>query len=117
MTALSVAWQDIIDFNDEHFPRWRETDLIYLTNAMAGEVGEVCGDAKRMAGGGTKSFKEKPRPSPKQLLTEVADVFIYSILIAEGLGYGQEEFASVVMDKMAVNRERMRVRTPENQKP
>ena len=90
-------------FQDDCFPGWEKTDVVYLTNALAGEVGEVCNDAKHLIGGGC-SGKEVSR---LDLLEELADVYLYVGLTAMVLGYDDATFKVVVMDKIEKNRERM----------
>ena len=96
-------WEDIVRFNDRHFPEWRNTSLVYLTNALAGEVGELCNDSKHLAGGGTN----KRTPSRADLIAEAADVFIYLALISEVLGYDEQGFRDAVSRKVFKNYERM----------
>ena len=105
MTTLTEQWAQIVAFNDEIFPGWRDTALIYWTNALAGEVGELCGDAKRMVGGGTN--RAKPVPTKAKLAEELADVLIYAVLLAESEGMDEAAFAQAVADKVAECRRRM----------
>lgn len=109
------TWKEITDFNDEHFPGWRKTPvpgfnagagLIYLTNALAGEVGEICGDSKKLVGGGTN--RAKPMPTVEKMISEVADMEVYKVLLCEYLGQDEAAFAVAVRKKIAVNCERMR---------
>jgi len=84
-------WKEIIEFNDKYFPNWRENkELIFFSNALAGEVGEVCGLVKRLYGGGTN--KSKPRPSKGNVAMECVDVFVYMVLLLESLGIDREMF-------------------------
>ena len=50
---MGYIWYQILAFNDKYFPKWRETDPVYYSNALAGETGEVCNAIKHMIGGGT----------------------------------------------------------------
>jgi NTP pyrophosphatase (non-canonical NTP hydrolase) len=103
---LHDVWGEILDFNNEFFPNWRKIDEIFYSNALAGEVGEVCGVVKARAGGGTNS-KGKDL-SAHALMTEMADVFIYLTLLAEKMGNDDMTFALVIHEKIQTIRERMR---------
>ena len=102
---LCKVWTDIVAFNDIYFPDWRKTHLLYWTNALAGEVGELCGDSKKLVGGGT--HRKKPMPSKKKMMNELADVFIYTVLLAESEGVEQADFCKLVNNKMKENKRRM----------
>jgi len=83
-------WNEIIKFDDKYFPNWRsKRELIFMSNALAGETGEVCGIIKSFYGGGTK---EKPRPTLAEIMEEVIDVIIYLVLFSECLGYNEDLF-------------------------
>jgi len=97
------AWNDAVEFNDLFFPAWREADLVYLSNALAGEVGEVCNDTKHAAGGGTN----RTVPSKAHIAEELADVYLYIVVLAERLGFDEEHFTDVVLRKLWLNVERM----------
>lgn len=104
-----MIWDSIVEFNDLYFPGWRETPPLFLSNALAGEVGEVCNDVKHLVGGGTN----RRTPSKAELLKELADVQIYLVLFAEVLGKDEDGFSDVVLKKIGENRERMtRGRSP-----
>ena len=49
-----TSWEDIISFNEKYFLDWRNVSEVHYSNAMAGEVGEVCDGTKKRVGGGTK---------------------------------------------------------------
>lgn len=108
--VLREAWDDIVVFNDQHFPGWRQTDLRLLTNALSGEAGELCNSAKHLYGGGTKVVNV----DQDEILEEAADVFVYLALLVEwvagGDGVTANRFAYAIREKMRVNRERMEAR-------
>ncbi len=102
--SIWTLWDEIITFKDEFFPGWRETPLIYLSNALAGEAGEVCNAVKHRLGGGT----HKSNPTDAKLLEEAADVFIYLVLLAEVLEEGgKEAFIRAGYRKLKINERRM----------
>lgn len=99
-----TLWDEILGFNDEYFPGWRETPIIFLTNALAGEVGEICNEAKHRIGGGTN----KRIPTDEEMLEEAVDVFIYLVLLAENLHKGgQRAFIDAGYRKLKKNAARM----------
>ena len=102
-TALKSAWDDIIAFNNKHFQSWRSLSEIYYSNAIAGEAGGLCNMVKKRLGGGTKGNM----PDESDMMYELADIFIYLVLMAESKGHNENDFAMVVMAKMEENRRRM----------
>jgi NTP pyrophosphatase (non-canonical NTP hydrolase) len=104
--SLSDVWTDIVTFNDEYFPRWRDEELIYWTNALAGEAGELCNDSKHLRGGGT----HRVTPTKKKMRKEMTDVFIYLVLMAESEGIPLEDFIKEVIHTQKLNIQRMKRR-------
>ncbi len=100
---LLDAWQAVLQFNDVHFHGWRGEHPVFLSNALAGETGEVCEATKHQAGGGTN----RRQVADREIVIELADVFIYSVLLAERLGYNAETFGQVVLDKIVTCAERL----------
>ena len=104
-----IIWNRIIEFNDRWFPKWRATEPIYYSNALAGEVGEVCDAIKHMVGGGTRKVDEKT--AVLDAAKEAVDVTIYLTLLLERLGcHGINQFERIFEIKMKENEERMKVR-------
>lgn len=103
--SIVEIWKKIIAFNDKHFPDWRTRDVIYVSNAIAGEAGEICNAIKRMAGGGTN--KKKKILSTTELVMEVFDVFVYSVLMCEMFGVDCELFCDIADAKLAILEKRM----------
>jgi len=103
-TMLNV-WNAILDFNDRWFPKWRKTDPIYYSNALAGESGEVCNAIKHMVGGGTN--KMTPEQARLKAVDETVDVLIYMTLLLERLGVDQHGFIAAFKKKMTENEHRM----------
>jgi NTP pyrophosphatase (non-canonical NTP hydrolase) len=97
-------WDEIVVFNDKYFPDWRNRHPMYYTNALAGEVGELCGITKRLAGGGTH-YNEMP--SKGQAIEECVDVLIYLTLFLESIMVNEEGFQSWFKTKMDILRQRM----------
>ena len=97
-------WEQIIEFNNEYFPGWRNNqELIFFSNALAGEVGEICNKVKKLYGGGTN----KNTPSQTDMIFEAVDVYIYLVLFLEAYEVDEHIFASVFAEKMRINKERM----------
>lgn len=104
--TLDDAWFAELEFQDgqERFKDWRKWTYSFLTNALAGETGEVCNLAKKLDGGGTHNVGKY---KPADLHEELADVFIYLCLTAERLGLDARGLAQAVADKVKKNYERM----------
>ena len=99
MTNLHDTWKKLLAFNRKYFPKWRATKEIYYSNALAGEVGEICNAVKHRDGGGT----HKTQVTNDKLLEECADVFIYLHMLVEKLGCNNERFAEVINKKIQKN--------------
>lgn len=106
--AKRDTWDELIEFNDTFFPDWREGHPVFLSNALAGEVGEVCNLTKKLAGGGTSDTKGINLVAEAR--KECADVFIYLALLVERLGLTESEFMLMVREKNEENRRRMLAR-------
>ena len=105
-TCITEVWDEILKFNNEYFPNWKSVSETYYSNALAGEVGEVCNAVKHRDGGGTK----KSCPTDLELMTELADVFIYMQMIVESMSGGCHDITSLadaIKTKMKTNVERM----------
>jgi len=98
-----TKWKKILEFNDKYFPNWREVDLIYYSNALAGEVGEICNLVKKSIGGGTN----KRSVCEEEIAIEGVDIFIYLTLLLERLGISRERFKEIFDFKMRVLVRRM----------
>ncbi len=100
---VTYTYHRIIDFSNKYFPNWRETNPVFYSNAMAGECGEICSITKRLAGGGTNNKED----SLTNLHEELADLFIYMMLLGEVSKLGLKEFFTMVNMKIQKNIERM----------
>lgn len=96
-------WKKILEYNDKFFPYWRNSHVIYYSNALAGEVGEICNLVKKRIGGGTN----RREVNAEEIATEGVDVFIYLVLLLETLGVSRERFAELFDIKMEILKERM----------
>ncbi len=104
---MSDRWNKVIEFNDIYFPGWRKNkEPIFFSNALAGEVGEVCGLVKRFYGGGTNN---RTIPLPSEMLEEAVDVFIYLVLFCESLTCNELDFDRVFTRKIKKLEQRMRL--------
>jgi len=93
-------------FNDRYFPGWREEELVYYSNALAGETGEFCNAVKKLAGGGTRGN----RVSPEDAAGELIDVWIYLGLAWMHMGRTPEQFDEAFRAKMEEITGRMEAR-------
>jgi NTP pyrophosphatase (non-canonical NTP hydrolase) len=99
-------WKKVVEFNDKYFPDWRKRQVVEMSNALAGEVGEVCNSVKHLIGGGTN----KTPINKAKILEEMADVEFYKIMLIEVLGFSEENFANMIEDKLKENVRRMEER-------
>ena len=97
-------WDQITDFQDEFYPGWMENlpRLLY-SNALAGEVGELCGVITHLDGGGTNNDKY----TDDMLLEEAVDVYIQLILLLARSGFKQIDFERAYRAKFLKLRERL----------
>ena len=102
--SLDDKWKDIIMFNNKFFPNWRNEHEIYYSNALAGECGELCNAVKHRLNGGTN----KKDVSNYDLMLELADIFIYLSILIEINHVDNILFASIINDKININKERMK---------
>jgi len=96
-------WEEILRFNDKYFPNWRNTSVIYYSNALAGEIGEICNLVKKAIGGGTN----RRTVDSEEIAIEGIDVFIYLVLLFETLGISRERFQEIFNFKMRIIIRRM----------
>ena len=83
-------WKRVTEWNDKHFPSWRlHKQPIFFSNALAGEVGELCNLVKKYYGGGTN----KQKVTNDLMGYEAVDVLIYMILFCESIGISLKEFS------------------------
>lgn len=104
----AMLFKDILDFNEKYFPGWDSPKdvaltLVSLSNALAGEAGEVCNAVKHRIGGGT----HKVHTTHDEILEELADVYIYLVLLVEYMDFDEHEFAWAVRNKILHNVRRM----------
>ena len=102
---MSTIWAKILEFNNKYFPNWRVTEPVYYSNALAGEVGEVCNAIKHMIGGGTNRISADL--ARNKAITECVDVTIYRTLLLERLGVDEASFDIWFGCVLARLRERM----------
>ena len=77
---------------------WREKkNLVFVSNAIAGEVGELCSLTKTLYGGGTN---DKPLPTRKEMIKEIFDIFVYLVIFIELSGSSQDEFIDISYEKL-----------------
>ena len=106
MKSLDELWKRIVEFNDRYFPNWRETELVYLSNAIAGETGELCNLVKHFVGGGTRAYEEPI--TNIDFFEELFDIFVYSVLFSEGINIDKEDFCKYAEDRMKELERRMK---------
>jgi len=97
-------WDQITDFQDEFYPGWMENlpRLLY-SNALAGEVGELCGVITHLDGGGTNNDKY----TDDMILEEAVDTYIQLILLLARSGFKQIDFEQAYRVKFLKLRNRL----------
>jgi NTP pyrophosphatase (non-canonical NTP hydrolase) len=103
LASLEDVFFDILNFNDKYYNNWRETPEVFLSNALAGECGELCNMVKHRCGGGTK-LKDV---SNTELFEEMADIFIYMSMLLSVNGGNIYTLKKAISDKLIINAERM----------
>ena len=102
---MKKQWKQVIEFNDQYFPNWRsEFETIFASNALAGEVGEVCNKVKKLYGGGTNN---RGKITKYDVVEECVDVFIYMVLLVESLDCTDLEFEAEFYSKIKKLEQRM----------
>lgn len=97
----------IRDFNDKYFPDWKETPDIYLSNAIAGETGELCNAVKHYYGGGSKG---KIIKNKEEIFKECADILIYVSLFLMKNGVDNDGFKKIIYNKIQENKKKVEKR-------
>ena len=97
----------IKEFNDKYFPNWRETPDIYLSNAIAGETGELCNAVKHYYGGGSKGMIVKDK---EEIYIECADILIYVSLFLMKNGVDNNRFKEIIYNKIEENKKKVEKR-------
>jgi len=100
-------WVQIIDFQDEFYPNWRtEKPRLLFSNALAGEVGELCGVITHLDGGGTNNIKY----TDDMILEESVDTYIQLVLLLARSGFQQIDFERAYKRKFSKLRDRLESR-------
>lgn len=107
---LDDLWNRIVVFNDIHFHGWRDQDLRLVSNALAGEVGEVCDATKHLYGGGTNPDLVS-KETVDHIGEEVFDSFVYMVLLLGAAGIELNDFVEVGNRKVEVLYQRMQGKT------
>ena len=102
----------IRDYNEKHHPEWKEELDVYLSNAIAGETGELCNAVKHYYGGGSKG---KITDSKDSFFYECADIFIYLSVFLMKNGIEAKQFKEIIKIKMERNENRLKKRKLEVQ--
>lgn len=91
MTKISETWKMITDFQEAFYPNWKtEKPKLLFVTGLAGEVGEVCGVATHLEGGGTNQRKY----DEKHLLHQCVDAYVQLVLLLARYGFSSSDFES-----------------------
>ncbi len=101
---MEESFKLIRDYNEKYHPEWKETLDVYLSNAIAGETGELCNAVKHFYGGGSKG---KITDSKDSFFIECADIFIYLSVFLMKNGIDAEQFKEIIKIKMERNKNRL----------
>jgi len=94
------AWDEVLQFNDKYFSDWRSRNPLYYSNALLGELGEMANALKHAMGGGTHILTER-EDYIGDVQEELADVYIYLVLMCERMGMDHDMFEAMVKAKIA----------------
>lgn len=109
---MEESFKLIREYNEKYHPDWKETLDVYLSNALAGEVGELCNEVKHYYGGGSKG---KITDSKDRFFIECADIFIYLSVFLMKNGIEAEQFKEIIKMKMERKKNRLKKRNLEVQ--
>ena len=97
-------WVQIIDFQDQFYPNWKtDKPRLLFSNALAGEVGELCGVITHLDGGGTNNTKY----TEEMILEEAVDSYIQLVLLLARSGFQQIDFERAYINKFSKLRARL----------
>ena len=97
-------WIQITGFQDEFYPDWKTVKpRLLFSNALAGEVGELCGVITHLDGGGTNNEKY----TEEMILEEAVDTYIQLILLLARSGFDQIDFEMAYAIKFHKLRDRL----------
>lgn len=103
-------WKLVVQINNEYIPRWRRKNFVYLTNAIAGEVGELCNLTKKMAGGGTHALNLGTIQLNRKVAFEIVDILVYLVMFCEIYGFRLVDLLMFARWKLNILMERMEKR-------
>jgi len=104
--TLNDIFIEVEEFQFHFFSNWREWPLVFFTNAIAGETGEMCELTKKLYGGGC--CVQDDEKMKEQLKEELVDTYIYIILLAEKLNMTPYDLEDMVRNKMTLNASRLK---------
>lgn len=96
---LDSIWEDIVEFNDTHFPGWRKERVDLKAADMVGEAAEAYNAAKHLLGRGTNLHGTDHRA---KAIEETFDTLVYAVLFLEAVGVDRAAFIEVAKRKLAV---------------
>ncbi len=95
-----------LNFNKEFFPKWKgvsyDEKLLYLSIALAGEVGELSNVVKKRHRKKIHELKAddiNEEEYKKKITEELVDVFVYTVLFSNELGIDLEKEFYKKMEK------------------
>ena len=99
-----------MEFNTicEKIENFGKENWLYLTTALAGEVGELCNLVKKFERDGFPKYDGGISEFYDKLDGEIADIFIYLVLFARVVGTDLEQ---AILDKIAVVKKRREGKT------
>jgi NTP pyrophosphatase (non-canonical NTP hydrolase) len=71
--------------NEKYFDSQTYADVPFITISLAGEVGEVCNEIKKISRG------SDPKRHVRELSQELADVFVYLVMLARVMDIDLDE--------------------------
>jgi hypothetical protein len=78
----------IESFQNDFYPDWKEKPRLLFSNALAGEVGEVCGVVTHLDGGGTNNRKY----TEQEVLHQCVDSYVQLVLLVLRSGFTEKDF-------------------------
>ncbi len=107
-----MYWKWIMSFQDKFYPDWMDKPRLLFSNALAGEVGEVCGVVTHLDGGGTNNKKY----TEAKMLEECVDTYIQLVLLIARSGFSPDDFTQMFNNVQQELEERLAIKCKEASK-
>src|SRR3990167_6914850 len=112
--TLDSVWEEIVRFNDEHFPGWRLERVDLKAADMVGGAGGGYNAAQHLLGRGPKLHGPDKKA---KAIEETFDTVVYAVLFLESVGVDRAAFIEVAKRKLVVLYARMAAKSYSAENP